>query len=52
MRKNFTFNSIILACIIGLFLAGCGAGGSKITMKQGKYTPAFGAGEFLSLIHI
>lgn len=46
MRKNFTFNSIILACIIGLFLAGCGAGGSKITMKQGKYTPAFGAGEF------
>ena len=48
MRKNVTLNSIILACIIALFLAGCGAGaaGSKILMKQGKYSPSFGSGDY------
>jgi hypothetical protein len=46
MRENATLNSIILACIIALFLAGCGAAGSKITMKQGKYTPQFRSGDY------
>ena len=46
MRKNVTLNSVILACIIGLFLAGCGAASSKITIKQGKYTPSFRSGDY------
>jgi len=46
MRKNVTWKSIILVCIIGLFLTGCGAAGSKIMMKQGKYTPSFRSGDY------
>jgi hypothetical protein len=46
MRKNITWKSIILVCIIGLFLTGCGAGSSKILMKQGKYTPQFRSGDY------
>jgi hypothetical protein len=46
MRKNITWKSIILVCIIGLFLAGCGAASSKIMMKQGKYTPQFRSGDY------
>jgi hypothetical protein len=45
MRKNI-WKNIILACIIGFFLAGCGAASSKITMKQTKYTPSFSAGDY------
>jgi hypothetical protein len=46
MRKNVTWKSIILVCIIGLFLTGCAAAGSKIMMKQGKYTPSFRSGDY------
>jgi hypothetical protein len=45
MRKNITGSSIILACIIGLFLVGCAAS-SKIMMTQGKYTPQFRSGDY------
>jgi hypothetical protein len=46
MRKNVTWKSIILVCIISLFLTGCAAAGSKIMMKQGKYTPSFRSGDY------
>jgi hypothetical protein len=46
MRKTVAWKSIILFCIIGLFLTGCGAAGSKIMMKQGKYTPSFRSGDY------
>ncbi len=46
MRNNIKWESIILVCIIGLFLTGCGAGSSKILMKQGKYSPSFGSGDY------
>jgi hypothetical protein len=46
MRKHITWRNIILVCVIGLFLAGCGAASSKILMKQGKYTPQFRAGDY------
>ena len=46
MKKNLTAYRIILFCIMALFLAGCGAGSSKILMKQTKYTPSFGAGDY------
>ena len=46
MRKNVTWKSIILVCIIGIFLTGCAAAGSKIMMKQGKYTPSFRSGDY------
>jgi hypothetical protein len=46
MKKNITWESIILVCIIGLFLVGCGAASSKIKMTQGKYTPQFRAGDY------
>jgi hypothetical protein len=47
MRKHITRKNIILFCIVGLFLAGCGgAAGSKILMKQGKYTPQFRSGDY------
>ncbi len=45
MGKNVTWSSIILACIIGLFLVGCAAS-SKIMMTQGKYTPQFRSGDY------
>ena len=46
MRKYIPLKSIILFCIIGLFLVGCGAAGSKILIKQGKYSPAFSSGDY------
>jgi hypothetical protein len=45
MRKNVAFNNIVLACIIGFFLAGCAAS-TKITMTQSKYTPQFHSGDY------
>jgi len=45
MRKNITWSSIILACIIGFFLMSCAAS-SKITMTQEKYSPSFRAGDY------
>jgi hypothetical protein len=45
MRKNI-WKNIILAGVICLFLVGCGAASSKITMKQTKYTPSFSAGDY------
>jgi uncharacterized protein YceK len=46
MRKTITWKNITLVCIIGIFLAGCGAASSKIMMKQGKYTPSFSSGDY------
>lgn len=46
MRKNITWKSIILACIIGLFLVACGGASSKILIKNGKYTPSFRSGDY------
>jgi hypothetical protein len=46
MKKNITWKSIILVCIIGLFLVGCGAASSKIMMNQGKYSPSFRSADY------
>jgi len=46
MRKHITWKSIFLVCFIGLFLSGCGAAGSKITMKHSKYSPSFSSGDY------
>jgi hypothetical protein len=46
MRANRVFKSILVAGVIGLFLTGCGASGTKILIKNDQYKPAFSAGEF------
>ena len=47
MRKHTTWKNLILFSIICLFLAGCGgAASSKILMKEGKYSPSFGSGDY------
>lgn len=45
MKKHINWNSLIVFCIIGLFLTGC-ASGTKITMKQEKYSPSFRANDY------
>lgn len=45
MKKNMKWNSIIVLCIIGLFLTGC-ASGTKITMTQEKYSPSFRTADY------
>lgn len=45
MKKNIKWSSIIVFCVIGLFLTGC-ASGTKITTTQEKYSPSFRAGDY------
>ena len=40
------FKSVVLVLIIGVFLTGCGASGTKILIKTDQYKPSFNAGEF------
>jgi hypothetical protein len=45
MKNHMKWSSIIVFCIISLFLTGC-ASGTKITMTQEKYSPSFRAGDY------
>lgn len=45
MNKRIKCSSLIVFCIIGLFLTGC-AGGTKVTMKQESYSPSFRSGDY------
>ena len=45
--KNYpVLKGILVALVAGVFLAGCGASGTKVLIKTDQYKPSFNAGEF------
>jgi len=48
MKKTLSPSRIVCGIVIFLFIAGC-ASGTKVTVTQDKYTPAFRSGDFSRL---
>ncbi|MFO7569230.1 MAG: hypothetical protein R6W75_05485 [Smithellaceae bacterium] len=46
MRTSSAFKTLLLVLTVSVCLAGCGASGTKILIKNDQYKPAFNAGEF------
>ena len=45
--KHFTIKgSIVVSCIVAIFLSGCVGGGTKVPLTQQKYSPSFSGGEY------
>lgn len=45
MKKHLKWSSVLVFCVIGIFLTGC-ASGTKIVTTQEKYAPSFRAGDY------